>query len=295
MKMSRYFVTCFGVTPEFAANFKFQKSKGQGEFGIKYMLAVFNKEAESGEFFIEFEEYVWSHKLIASFHLQGACQVTAITFAHNDGGESAANALARIMTAAQKKSGEGFSRGACTPALYTKVHAKMEEAHRREQLSAKEFDEKTSAAIKLSLESQAVKLEVIEGGMQSQAVKLESVENNMQSQAVDIVDIKQGVCHVIPDYQNEIKTLKDALNKKRAACDTIEGKLAHKTRVINQQDAYIAVLEEEKQAWSREKADLCDKYSTLQEEFNMLRTLKHLTEILASTLAEERAAKRPRA
>ena len=85
------------------------------------------------------------------------------------------------------------------------------------------------------------------------------------------------------------------MNKKRAACDTIEGKLAHKTRVINQQDAYIAVLEEEKQAWSREKADLCDKYSTLQEEFNMLRTLKHLTEILASTLAEERAAKRPRA
>ena len=52
VKMSRYFITCFNVSPDFATNFKFQKSKGQGEFGIKYMEAVFNKEAESGEFFM---------------------------------------------------------------------------------------------------------------------------------------------------------------------------------------------------------------------------------------------------
>ena len=303
--MSRYFVSCFNVSPEFAANFKFQKSKGQGEFAIKYMLATFNKEAESGEFFIEFEEYVWSHKLIESFQSQGACQVTTITFANNDGGESAANALARIMTAAQKRSGEGFSRGACTPALYTKVHAKMEEAHRREQLSAKEFDEKTSAAIKLSLESQAVKLEAIEGGMQSHAVKLESVENNMQSQAVDIVDIKQGVCNVIPDYQNEIKSLKEALAHKTKLCDRIEGQKGRLTMEINKLKWELGEKSDENCSLIREKIlsgkkiqdlqmqlDLCQSIALLKQ---MQEEAQRTAEILSSTLAEERAAKRPRA
>jgi chromosome segregation ATPase len=112
---------------------------------------------------------------------------------------------------------------------------------------------------------------------------------------VDLVDIKQGVCNVIPDYQQEIKQLKEALAKKTAACDTIEGRLAHKTRIINQQDAYIANLEEEKQVWSKTKVELQDKYSLLQEEFNMFRTLRQMIDTLSSTLAEERAAKRPRA
>lgn len=268
------------MSPEFATNFKFQKTRGQEVFDIKYMLAAFDKEAGSGEFFIEFEDKVWEHKLVESFQSQGACQVTTITFANNDGGESAANALARIMTS-QKKSGYGYRRGTCPPALYAKLHAKMEEAHRQEQLGAKEFDEKTSAAIQLSLEAHAV--------------KLEAIGNDVQSQTVEIGDIKQGVCNVIPDYQNEIKTLKDALAKKTAACDTIEGRLAHKTRTINQLEAYVAVLEGEKQTWSRAKTELLDKFATLQEESNTLRNLRQIVMILSTTLAEERAAKRQRA
>ena len=238
------------------------------------MLASFDKEAGSGEFFIEFEDKVWEHKLVECFQSQGAGQVTTITFANNDGNESAANALVRIMN----KDEDGYMRGTCPPALHAKALAKMEEAHK--QQPASELDEKTAAAIKLSLETQVVKLEGIESGMQSQAVKLEGIEH--------------GVCNVIPDYQQEIKALKDALVKKTAACDTIEGRLAYKTRTINQQDAYIAVLEDEKQTWSREKATLLNKYATLQDESNMLRTLKHITEVLSTTLAEERAAKRQR-
>ena len=277
MKMSRFFVSCFNVSPDFASTFKFKKSKGQGEFGIKYMLASFTKEDGTGEFFFEFDEYVWEHKLVECFQSQGAGQATTITFANNDGGESATNALVRVMTS-QKKSGDGYTRGTCPPALHAKALAKIEEAHK--QQPASELDEKTAAAIKLSLETQVVKLEGIESGMQSQAVKLEGIEH--------------GVCNVIPDYQQEIKALKDALVKKTAACDTIEGRLAYKTRTINQQDAYIAVLEDEKQTWSREKATLLNKYATLQDESNMLRTLKHITEVLSTTLAEERAAKRQR-
>lgn len=291
--MSRFFVACFNVTPEFAANFKFQKSKGQGEFGVKYMLASFNREAESGEFFVEFDEFVWSHKLIESFQSQGASQVTTITFTHNDGGESAANALARIITS-QKKSGEGYSRGTCTPALLAKVHAKQQAAALAEASASKEFDEKTMAAIKLSLEQQQETMVKVEGGLQSQAVELIGIKNDVQSHVIKLEGIENGVCNVIPDYQNEIKALKDALAKKTAACDTIEGRLAHKTRTINQLEAYVAVLEGEKETWSRAKTELLDKFATLQEESNTLRNLRQIVMILSTTLAEEREAKRQR-
>jgi len=293
VKMSRFFVSCFNVSPEFASTFKFKKSKGQGEFGIKYMLATFCKEDGTGEFFLEFDEYVWEHKLVESFQSQGAGQVTTITFANNDSNESAANALACIMTS-QKKNGDGYTRGTCPEKLYKKACDKMEAASRQEQLGAKEFDEKTSAAIKFSLEAHAVKLEAIEDGVQAHAVKLEAIESGVQAQTVDLVDIKQGVCSVIPDYQIEIKTLKEALAKKTAACDTIEGRLAHKTRIINQQDAYIANLEQEKQAWSETRTDMQNRYSLLQEEFNMFKTLRQMIDTLSTTLAEEREAKRQR-
>ena len=312
--MSRYFVSCFNITPEFFNGFAFPKSKGGGVFGIKYMEAVFNKEAESGEIFIEFDEYVWEHKLIECFEAQGAGQVTTITFAHNDGGDSASNALVRILLA-QEKHG-GYSRGACPPALHAKAMAKRTEAKRKLQtVSQQEFDEKTAAAIRLSLGN-------IEQGVQSQAVKLEDIEQGVQSQAVKLEGIEQGVCHVIPDYQNEIAKLKDALAKKTAACDTIEGKLAYKTRLVNQQGKYIDKLEEEQvqhgrdaQAWTHEKASMQSQITALHEQLELSQYLKqtleksqqtlekyqqtleksqHLADILSSTLAEERAAKRAR-
>jgi len=299
VKIARFSVFCFNVTPEFATGYKFPKSNGKGDFSIKYMEAVFNKEAGSGEFFLDFEEFVWEHKLVESFQSHGAGQVTVVTFAHNDGGESASNALLRIMTLQEKHT--PFSRGTCPPALLAKVQAKRAEASRQQQASSQEFDEKTAAAIKQSLEAQELQLEKINTGVQSQAGEL--------------VDIKHGVCNVIPDYQNEIKTLKDALVHKTAVCDTVEGKLGHKTRLINQQDAYIAKLEEdakvfisEKQAWMREKSELVNKNSILEDELEKSRNFKSIlekachfvdiasqtAEILSSTLAEERAAKRAR-
>jgi hypothetical protein len=272
-------VSCFNITPEFFHAFKFPKSKGGGVFGIKYMEAVFNKEAGSGEIFIEFDEYVWEHKLIECFESLGAGQVTTITFANNDGGDSAGNALVRILLA-QEKHG-GYSRGACPPALHAKAMAKRTEAKQKLQtVSQQEFDEKTAAAIRLSLDH-------IETGVQSQAVKLEGIE--------------QGVCHVIPDYQNEIVKLKDALAKKTAACDTIEGKLAYKTRVINQQGRYIDKLDEEQQLLVQQNRGLVRENTIMKEQLELSQHLKqtleksqHLADILSATLAEERAAKRAR-
>ena len=260
MKNARFFVSCFNASPEFAASFKFQKSRGEGEFAVKYMLVAFNKEAESGEFFIEFEEKVWEHKLVESFQSQGAGQVTTITFANNDGGESAANALVRVMTS--QKNGDGYTRGTCPPTLHAKALAKIEEAHK--QQPASELDEKTAAAIKLSLETQVVKLEGIESGMQSQAVKLEGIE--------------QGVCNVIPDYQQEIKALRHALAYKTRQCDVQEAKTALQTGKVNQRD------KENESLRRREEANI-KREESLLERIKELESLVQLKEMLQ----EERA------
>lgn len=308
MRASRFFVFCYNATPEFAATFKLHKSDDVGEFYIKYMEAAFEKETQHGEFFIEFEDKIWNTKLIEGLQSHGGCQICVDTFANNDGGESASNALVRILTQ-QNKTKIEYTRGTCPPALYTKVHAKLLELNRQDQQMAKEFDEKTMAAIKLSLEQQQEVMVKVEGGLQSQAVELNGIKNDVQSQVVKLDGIENGVCNVIPDYQNEIKTLKEALAKKTSLCDTVEGKLAHKTRMINQQNDYITKLEDqhkshllEQLAWSRQGAELQSKITALQEQLDTSRNLQQMleqarltAEILSATLAEERAAKRLRA
>ena len=287
--------------------FKFPKSKGGGEFKLKYMEAAFNKEAESGEFFLEFEDTVWEHKLIEAFQSQGAGQVSTITFANNDGGESAANALVRILSS-QTKSGHQVRRGTCPPALLDKVLAKQAAVRAQAVSSTKEFDEKTLAAIKQSLEEHKEVMVKVEGGLSTQVVKLDGIETGLQSQVVKLDGIQEGMCNVIPDYQREIALLKTQLAHKTALCDTVEGKLAHKTRLTNQQVDYISKLEEqhkthllEQLAWSRQGVELQSKITALQEQLDSALNLKQMldqarftAEILSSTLADERASRRQR-
>jgi uncharacterized protein YhaN len=203
---------------------------------------------------------------------------------------------------------------------------------KEDQSIAHEFDEKTAAAIKHSLETNTALLEGIESGVQSQKVdlvdirsgmqsqglrlddigsqvlRLEDIGNGMQSQVVKLNDIgsqvvklegiENGVCNVIPDYQNEILRLKDALSKKTAACDTIEGKLAYKTRVINQQDVFVAKLVEEQTLYKKEKQALQDEVTALKEQLDVgkyitqLKQMLDTTQIISSALTEERVAKR---
>jgi hypothetical protein len=291
VKMSRYYVSCFNVTQEFAADFKFPKSKGGGLFSIKYMECVFNKEAGSGEFFIEFDEYVWEHKLVECLTSQGAGQVSAITFANNDGGDSAANALARIFLE-QEKYG-GYTRGHCPPSLLDKAKTKREaiKAAQQKQMPSQEFDEKTAAAIKHSLEASAVKLEHIELGVQSQAAQLSGIQD--------------GVCNVIPDYQKEIAKLKQDLAHKTKLCDRIEGQKGRLTMEINRLNFELGERNDEAEALRLQKHEQSKKIQDLLQQLDMCKSIallkqmqeeaQHTAEILSSTLAEERAAKRVRA
>lgn len=274
------------VCPTFADTIRFKKGRnGDTEFMLNCMVASFNKEALSGEFYLEFDEKVWEHKVVESFSAHGATQIMTTTFPPNDANESASNALLRIFEN-QKKMGPAYLRGTIPPALLAKVQAKQEAA---KNLSAdkKEMDEKTARAMQESLKLNYAKLETIDTNVQSQGVKLDGIQ--------------QGVCQVIPDKQKEIDSLKEALAHKTKLCDSMEGKVAYKTRIINQLDARIVQLEQanldhitERQAWITEKADLLQQLETKRNMYNIMDNLKHIAGLLSTTLDEERACKRAR-
>lgn len=290
---------------------------------MKYMEAAFDREAQSGEFFIEFQSYIQDTKLVERFVELGAGEVCTITFG-KDKGISAMDALRRVLLS-QSKTGIKFTCGSCSKQLQDRLEDKESD----EKDVDKEFDEKTAAAIRFSLKSlgedmqgiqaQVVKLEEIEkkieNGVQSQAADVVDIKEGVKSQAEELINIKNGVCIVIPDYQRENAVLKEAIIKKTAACDSIEGKLAHKTAIVNRQTAFIAklqtdmqVMELERQAWLREKEDLLRKNLALKEQLDLTGLLKQMMEktqyttnvltttidALASTLEEERANKRAR-
>ena len=243
-------------------------------FNVKFMEAAFDKEAFSGEFFIEFEDYVWSHKMIKCFQSQGASSVMLCTFDNLDGSESASNALLRVMSS-QHKTGLNYSFGTCPPALLAKVQAKQAAA--KEQSSAKEFDEKTMAAIKQSM--------TLQEETKAAVVK---VEDSLQSQAVKLDGIEHGVCNVIPDYQKEIELLKQKLTHKTALCDKIEGQKAYQTREIRKQMMEIEALRDERLIYIAEKKAWVDEKAILLEQVDLCKAItqaKQMTEAAQETSA----------
>jgi len=328
---------CFNVDKQFARDFTFPMPRGDGEYIVKFMEAAFDPKACYGEFFIEFTTCIQDTKLVERFMELGAGQVFSYTFG-KDQGISASDALRRVQNL-KTKTGVGEKRGSCSKQMQDRLEDKEQPC----VMTDKEFDEKTVEQLKFSLKNLGDDMQTIQTSVQSQgavvvgikddvveiqenvksqAADMVDIKENVKCQAVDMVEIKNGVCSVIPDYQRENALLKEALVKKTAACDSIEGRLAHKTTIVNRQTAFIAKLETdmqtietEKQAWLREKANLIRENATLKEQLDLTNLLKRTLEKtqyasdvlasttealtttvdnLSSTFEEERAAKRAR-
>jgi chromosome segregation ATPase len=168
-------------------------------------------------------------------------------------------------------------------------------------LSIAEFDEKTKAVLMASLEEHNLKLEKIESGMhaigdnvQTQKIKLEAVEGGMQSQKIDIVDIKQGVCNVIPDYQKEIKILKDALEHKTRLCDIQEGKTAAQTTKLNRVEREIEVLRKRSEDQSKREQALLEKIKELEQTSSLCKAIEQLKEMTKLTQEERNDVQKER-
>lgn len=280
-KATRFFVICYDVSPDFASSFKFEINDGAGERRVKYMEVAFVREHHRGEFFIEFDSAITDDNLVKCFHARGARGISVDTFA-NDKGVSAANSLVYIM-GLQEQTGLKVTRGVCSETLLKLVKKKQaeDEELRQKQLMAKELNEKTEAAIQMSLrdlkqdvQMHGSKLDIIENGMHSHVVKLEGIESgmqklggieqDMQSQAVKLEGIESGmqkldgiehgVCSVIPDYQNENMRLKQELAHQITQRNSQEGKTASQTRRVNELERLLAIKEQENAALhNREK------------------------------------------
>jgi DNA repair exonuclease SbcCD ATPase subunit len=154
---------CYSVSPEFAHEFTFPKSRGNGEFTIDYIYAAFNKEGGSGEFYLEIKEQIREHQLIERFEKLGACQVSVVTFPNNDKDESASNALAHVRFFAEQTS-YSVVRGECSPALYEKATVKLLEMNTKHAADV-EFEEKTQSTLKMTLAVVDAKVDHVQEGV----------------------------------------------------------------------------------------------------------------------------------
>lgn len=194
------------------------KSRGEGEFNVTFMQGAYNKEGEFGEFYVEFKESVWDYKVAKQFKSMGAGQVNIITFQHNDGHESASNALLRVLQLGEK-TGYHEKRGEYPAALYAKTQAKLEESRKRNDKS--EFDEKTQAALKASLDGIGEKVEDMHVDVKDVGVNIKDMRNQLGS----INDALVEKIDFLEKENKRVNLLRDQLEYKVGKQTQIENKL----------------------------------------------------------------------
>jgi len=268
--------------------------------------------------------------LVECFEAQGAGGVCTVTFKHNDGEDSAVNALLRVVGHDGRPR---VTRGTCPESLQKALRKKQqEEAERKKYYTQQEYDEKSRIAEKLSLnemkeslQNQTVKIE----GVDCRVCKIDNAVEDMQTHVIKIDDVQSEVTKIGTYVSDRIPDI-----EKRLASETKQkfenmGRLGPLTRRNNLLEARNAELEkinkelvEEKaeyikkeQAWIVEKSELLTiktLISSLQRASDQLQhtsamnasvlesnsaineELQRTADVLASTLEEERAAKRAR-
>ena len=240
MKLNRYYASCFNVAPVFTSDFKMPKSKGGGEFTINYMDSAFNKEAEYGEFFIEFKEAVWEYKLVEQFESYGAGQVYTATFQNIDGNESASNFLLRVWELAEK-TGYRETRGECSSQLLAKAKAKLED-RKAKTVDDKEYDEKTQAVMKATLNG----VNEVKNNVEGVAVKVDAVQgivSNMQDCIANITILQADNIRLNSEIKR-VNLLRDQLENKVARQTCIENKYDYAIVQIHDLNLKVKDLEE---------------------------------------------------
>jgi hypothetical protein len=114
------------------------------------------------------------------------------------------------------------------------------------------------------------------------------LENSMQSQVVKLDDIQNGMCNVIPDYQNEITKLKEELAYQIFQRNSQEGKTAAQTRVVNQQKDVIAARDTEIVTLHKREDLLLKRVQELERDLDVCKAVENLKQM--TQLAQEERA-----
>jgi hypothetical protein len=145
--IKRYYVSMFSADQSLVENFSIPKSRGSGDFSIQFHCFAWNPETLVAEGFLDFNDQIWTTTIHDRLEEMGARSIEVMTFQNNDNSHSAASALNRVISVAKTEGFTEVARGSCN----SKLADKAEELRQLEKAPANEFDEKTQAALKMSL------------------------------------------------------------------------------------------------------------------------------------------------
>ena len=138
----------FNADQNLVENFSIPKSRGSGDFSIQFTCFAWNPETLVAEGFIDFNDQIWTTTIHDRLAELGARSIEVMTFQHNDNNHSAASALSRVISVASSNGFVEVVRGNCNPRLASKLDELRMLEKKPEDT---EFDEKTQAALKMSL------------------------------------------------------------------------------------------------------------------------------------------------
>lgn len=272
--------------------FEFQKEGVRSKIFIKYMEVAFNKEANDAEIFIEFNDQVMESDLEKCLQAQGAKGVILYTFP-NDAGKAAASSLLRIFEV-QNKTGKRVSRGELPRQLAERL-GQTKTAVKDKSLD-QEFNEKISAAEKISYEDFKNEVADVKEGVHvlgefQKGIKddVQSIGNDVQSYGVKMEagfeDVKQGFSSVMPELHERIKQLEKEVEYHKTQRNIQEGKTARQTRRVNEKDEVITALQKREETVIKREEGLLKRIKELESALLIANTVDKLKEI--TQLAQE--------
>ena len=247
----------------------------------QFLLLVHNEETGVAECFMEFSEQVRTNTVRDKVAELGAFCINVATFQKNDGNFSAASALNRVRDVVKSDGFVEVVRGTCTARLMKKADELAAiEAEKLRQAAGKEFDEKTAAAIKLSLEETKESMSQVQENMATVKDSETVVEQAQMASATKdglsrLAGITEEVKETVVEHgKGQTYTIR-RLNKER---DELNAEVHHqKDEIIRlqekhsmdlkQKDAQYRVIVKEKDAVIKEKdTALKEKDTALKEK-----------------------------
>ena len=306
----RCYVSLFNAEKTLVENFSVPKSRGSGNYPISFQSFAWNADTLVAEGYLEFNEQIYTTTIKERLAELGARSIEVMTFQHNDNNHSAASALNRVRAVAKS---EGFTevvRGTCNAKLLAKADEILAAERRAKNTEFDvEFDAKTKAAIKTSLEmteeikqnmatkeglthleekSDEIKSSFVEmkdqinGDYQraiaDQVVIINKHQDTISAQQKTIADLNGNLISndrkiMIVEKQNESQRF--IIAKLNADARQKEQQIAQLNSIIEQKNQSILRLTDHSTSRGEDHRATLDQYKVLMAEFNADRKRKH--------------------
>ena len=255
----------FNADQNLVENFSIPKSRGSGDFSIQYLYFAWNPETFVAEGFMDFNDQIWTTTIHDRLAELGARSIEVMTFQNNDNNHSAASALSRVISVAKTAGFKEVIRGNCNPKLASKMYEIKAQEESDKKAKNAEFDEKTQAAIKLSLEM----TEEIKSNMATKE-GLSHLEEITQTSAKEVklsfVKIDESYKENIIRQAAIIEAQQDANAKLNHHLITMDRKMMEKDEKIHSQAYIISKLN----ADVRQKEEKISQFHSVIEKKNQV-------------------------